>query len=88
VRAGVREQRSTTGRPVHPSLTGTCLGCHGAAAGFCNHCHADVGIALNCWSCHKDSPSASQLRGRQLAGMATRSQPAAHDAALLPDHTP
>src|SRR5512142_1932209 len=45
VREGVWRQTSTDGHPFSPSLTGTCLGCHGTATGFCNRCHADVGVS-------------------------------------------
>ncbi len=59
VRGGLRVHLASDGRRVDGSLSGTCLGCHGAAEGFCNRCHSTVGVSLNCWSCHEDVPAES-----------------------------
>jgi hypothetical protein len=59
VRSGVRTHLASDGQRLHVSLSGTYLGCHGAAEGFCNRCHATVGASLNCWSCHQDAPRES-----------------------------
>jgi hypothetical protein len=56
VRGGDRLHHTSDGRTFHISLTGTCLGCHGTAAGYCDRCHADVGVSLNCWGCHSSVP--------------------------------
>jgi len=59
VRAGVRVHHSNDGRAFPASLSGGCLHCHQTAEGFCTRCHAEVGVSLNCWACHKDSPGES-----------------------------
>jgi len=55
VRSGERAQREKDGRVVRISLTGTCLGCHGNAAEFCDRCHARAAVTLSCWQCHEKS---------------------------------
>jgi hypothetical protein len=52
VRNGDRVHDIGDGRQVRISLTGTCLGCHGKAADFCDKCHAQAAVSLSCWSCH------------------------------------
>jgi hypothetical protein len=60
VRLGERVHRTSDGRDVRMSLTGTCLGCHGKAGGFCDRCHVQAAVTLSCWGCHaqsaKDAP--------------------------------
>ena len=66
VRNGVRLYHASDGRALPASLTGGCLHCHQSAEGFCTPCHAETGVSLNCWSCHKDSPGESpSLTGSQ-----------------------
>jgi hypothetical protein len=57
VRTGDRVYHGSDGKDVRISLTGTCLGCHGSAAEFCNKCHAQTAVALSCWQCHADKVS-------------------------------
>jgi hypothetical protein len=52
VRQGERLHQTPDGRKFPMSLSGTCLGCHGSAAGFCDRCHSEVGVTLTCWQCH------------------------------------
>jgi hypothetical protein len=56
VRGGERFHQTEDGRMVRISLNGTCLGCHGSAAGFCERCHQDVGVSITCWGCHSTLP--------------------------------
>lgn len=53
-----QERRLTLadGRRVDMSLTGTCLGCHGVKADFCDRCHQYAGVSPTCWNCHVDPP--------------------------------
>jgi hypothetical protein len=60
VRMGERLHRTPDGRQFPISLSGTCLGCHGSAAAFCDRCHMEVGVTLTCWQCH--SPLAQDFR--------------------------
>ena len=53
VRRGDRVHHLDDGRDVRISLTGTCLGCHGKAADFCDKCHAQSAVTLSCWNCHE-----------------------------------
>jgi hypothetical protein len=53
VRQGDRVHEKADGRAVRISLTDTCLGCHGNATQFCDSCHAQSGVTLSCWQCHK-----------------------------------
>lgn len=55
VREGERSWRTHDGRTVAIDLTGTCLGCHGAATEFCDRCHESNGTTLACWGCHAKS---------------------------------
>lgn len=59
VRHGVRLYHSNNGQAFPSSLGGGCLHCHQSAPEFCTQCHAEVGVSLNCWSCHKDSAGES-----------------------------
>jgi hypothetical protein len=52
VRQGDRVQDKSDGRSVRIGLSGTCLGCHGQATEFCEKCHAQAAITLDCWQCH------------------------------------
>jgi hypothetical protein len=52
VRNGDRVHDKADGRSVRISLTGTCLGCHGNAAEFCDKCHAQAAVTVSCWGCH------------------------------------
>jgi hypothetical protein len=52
VRNGDRVHDKADGRQVRISLTGTCLGCHGNAAQFCDKCHARAAVTVSCWGCH------------------------------------
>jgi len=63
VRMGSRHFRAANGRTYAISLSGTCLGCHGPAAAFCDRCHAEVGVQLTCWQCHPSSGLPTQQRG-------------------------
>jgi hypothetical protein len=60
VRLGERIHHTVDERPVRIGLTGTCLGCHGAATEFCDRCHAQVGVTLSCWQCHEGSTRGAQ----------------------------
>jgi hypothetical protein len=52
VRQGDRVHDLGNGQQVRISLTGTCLGCHGKAADFCDKCHAQAAVTLSCFGCH------------------------------------
>ena len=52
VRGKGRLYRTSDGREIAIGLTGTCLKCHGTASEFCDRCHIDVGVQVNCWGCH------------------------------------
>jgi hypothetical protein len=80
VRHGVRQYRSSDGQTFPASLNGGCLHCHQSAPGFCTRCHAEVGISLNCWSCHKDSPDElpSLTRSQQSSHFPARMRSAAY----------
>lgn len=60
VRLGQRSHRSADGRDLPIALTGTCLGCHGAASQFCDRCHAQHAVTLSCWQCHAPFPQDPQ----------------------------
>jgi hypothetical protein len=51
------------------SLTGTCLGCHGAKRDFCDRCHEYASVQITCFGCHVDRepPRAPALQAT-LAG--------------------
>ena len=66
VRSGDRVYHSSRGTDVRISLTGTCLGCHGSAAEFCNKCHTQTAVALTCWQCHAEKAAGSTTRATQL----------------------
>ena len=53
VRRGERTYVASDGRLYAVSLTGTCLGCHGDAADFCDRCHHYAGVEASCWDCHQ-----------------------------------
>jgi hypothetical protein len=57
VREGARSYTSDSGREWEIGLTGTCLGCHDSAEGFCRRCHDYADVAPTCWSCHVDEGS-------------------------------
>jgi len=67
VRSGDRLHHTPDGHTFHIGLTETCLGCHGPAAGFCDRCHADVGVSLNCWGCHASSVITHRGRNEVLS---------------------
>jgi hypothetical protein len=52
VRDGVKVYVASDGRHHDMSLTGTCLGCHGDPAKFCNKCHEYSAVEVFCWDCH------------------------------------
>lgn len=53
VRKGERVFVTEDGRRYVKSLTGTCLGCHSDAKGFCFRCHDYAGVETPyCWECH------------------------------------
>lgn len=55
VRGAASERRtyvSSRGVSFEKSLTRTCLGCHGAAAAFCDRCHERVAVKITCFDCH------------------------------------
>jgi len=52
VRRGERSTVTWDGRTVRRSLTGSCLGCHGDKASFCDRCHDTVAVTPYCWDCH------------------------------------
>lgn len=52
VRYGDRVHDKADGRQVRISLSGTCLGCHGKRAEFCDRCHQQAAVTLSCWGCH------------------------------------
>ncbi len=59
VREGRRTYRTSDGRSVRMSLSGTCLGCHTEPSKFCDRCHAWAGERPDCFACHlrpADSP--------------------------------
>jgi hypothetical protein len=42
------------GKAFEISLTGTCLGCHGAKGEFCDRCHDYAAVKPTCFGCHAD----------------------------------
>jgi hypothetical protein len=65
VRFGERVHRTSDGRDMRISLTGTCLGCHGSSTKFCDTCHAQTAVTLSCWQCHAQSANAQSAKGSQ-----------------------
>ena len=39
-------------KPIHKSLSKTCLGCHADKTKFCDRCHDYAGVKPYCWECH------------------------------------
>jgi hypothetical protein len=54
VRGGERQLVAAGGRAMPISLTGTCLGCHGAKRDFCDRCHEYASVQITCFDCHVD----------------------------------
>ncbi len=52
VRGGEHKTRTSQGREVRMSLTGTCLGCHAQKTEFCDRCHDYAAVNLACFDCH------------------------------------
>jgi hypothetical protein len=52
VRGGEHVTRTSQGREVRMSLTGTCLGCHAQKTEFCDKCHDYAAVKLACFDCH------------------------------------
>jgi hypothetical protein len=52
VRDSQEMYRTSDGRDVRMSLSGTCLGCHTEPAKFCDRCHDWVGVHPKCFGCH------------------------------------
>jgi hypothetical protein len=52
VRDGQTTFRTSDGRDVPMSLSGTCLGCHTEPSKFCDRCHDWVGVKPGCFGCH------------------------------------
>jgi hypothetical protein len=52
VRHGEHSTRTSQGREVRMSLTGTCLGCHAQKTEFCDRCHDYAAVKLACFDCH------------------------------------
>ncbi len=57
VRTGDRSFVAYDGHRYAKSLTGTCLGCHGRKAEFCDRCHQYEAVSPNCWNCHLEQAS-------------------------------
>ncbi len=53
VRGGEHVTRTSDGREVRMSLTGTCLGCHVQKTEFCDRCHDYAAVSLACFDCHQ-----------------------------------
>jgi hypothetical protein len=47
-----RKHVNSKGVEFDKSLTGTCLGCHESAQGFCNRCHERASVSITCFQCH------------------------------------
>ncbi len=62
VRNGNRAFVAFNGRRYTKSLTGTCLGCHGDRARFCDRCHDYAGVSPGCWSCHASAPAGGPMQ--------------------------
>ncbi len=67
VRNGTRTFVAFDGRRHAISLTGTCLGCHGDRARFCDRCHDYAGVSPGCWSCHASAPAAAPTRPGEVS---------------------
>jgi hypothetical protein len=64
VRGGERTVVGRDGKSYAKSLTGTCLGCHGRRADFCDRCHDYAAVRLACWDCHLDPAPAPRAARR------------------------
>jgi hypothetical protein len=53
VRRDEHQYLATSGKRHLISLTGTCLGCHGDPAKFCDRCHQYAAVESFCWDCHQ-----------------------------------
>ena len=51
VRGGSRMHHSSDGS-WHRTGLRSCISCHGSADRFCDKCHSQVGVSINCWTCH------------------------------------